>query len=132
MQINLYVMAKAAAVSVDKVASDPRIMFPAALEALGEVPLTDALNYGVPAIFGAVHGAERVHENRLLGAAGGALGGMGGSHFGGAIGRNMSSNSPGLGEIIGRVIGSLAGQDLGARAVRLAVASPRSIDAGSP
>ena len=130
MQINLQVMVKAAAVSVQKVASDPRVMFPAALEALGEVPLTDALNYGVPAVFGALHGAERVHENRLLGAAGGALGGVGGSHFGGAIGR--MSSSPGLGEIIGRVVGSLAGQDLGARAIRLAIAKPRSTDASSP
>lgn len=115
---------------MEKVASDPRIMLPAALEALGEVPLTSALNYGVPAVFGAIHGAERVRNNRLLGAVGGALGGMGGSHFGGIVGRSMSS-SPALGEIIGRVVGTLAGQDLGARAVGLAVA-PRSTDAGTP
>ena len=88
-------------------------------EAVKNISPMTALRYGIPGAFGAVHGAEQVPENRLVGALGGAAGGIGGSELGGMTGRAIHNST--IGELIGRTLGAGAGQDLGARAARLMV-----------
>ena len=88
-------------------------------EAVKNISPMTALRYGIPGAFGAVHGAEQVPENRLVGALGGAAGGIGGSELGGMTGRAIHNST--IGELIGRMLGAGAGQDFGARAARLMV-----------
>lgn len=82
-----------------------------------QVTPENAMNYGLPGVFGALAGAEQVPENRLLGAVGGGGGAMGGSFLGAAAARNMGGER--IGQYIGRLIGASMGQDVGVRGARL-------------
>jgi hypothetical protein len=87
----------------------------------------NALRYGLPGVLGGLSGAERVPENRLVGAVAGAGGAIGGAELGGwagkGIAKSMGADQFGetLGSLIGRVIGQGVGTDVGVRGARLAV-----------
>jgi len=113
MKIDLNIMAKAAASALGVTPKHAGIFD----KMKGHATPENAMNYGLPGVFGALAGAEQVPENRWLGAAGGGAGAMGGSFLGAAAAHHMGGEN--IGQFIGRLIGSSMGQDVGVRGARL-------------